>query len=139
MSIAEIQKMPGVQAILDKCHADIEALTGHPVTLNFSLKFHYLSTRVLAGIITDVCEVDWDDVVGTSRKGVLVISRHLYCYFAREYQKKKFVQISQLLNRDHTTVMHSVNIVKNMIEVSDELYMTYFSEIENRINKYLQS
>ncbi len=139
MGITEIQKIPGVQEILDKCHAEIQALTGYKVTLNFSLKFHYLSTRVLAGIITDVCEVSWEQVTGSSRKGVLVIARHLYCYFAKEVQKKKYIQIGQILERDHTTVMHSVNHVKNMVEVSDELYMTYFSEIEKRINKYLES
>lgn len=139
MSTADFRKIPGVQEILDKCHADIQALTGHQITLSFSLKFHYLSTRVLIGIVTDVCEVSWDNITGNSRKGLLVLPRHLYCYFAREYQKKTLIQIAQLLGRDHTSVMHSISHVKNMVANSDELYMIYFSEIEKRINQHLAS
>lgn len=139
MSNADIQKIPGLQPILDKCQADIQELTGKQVSVFFRIKFHYVSTRILAGIVCDVCEVKWSDVTGTSRKGLLVIARHLYCYFSYEYQKKKLKDIAQVLSRDHTTILHSINHIKNMVEVSDDLYLTYYNEIEKRITQYLAS
>lgn len=134
MSLSEVDKIPGLKQILDNCQKEVEQLTGYPVSVFYRLKFHHLTTSELIRIICDVCEVTWPQIVSDSRRIHIVIARQLFCWFALTVQQKTLSRIGEILGRDHTTVIHSRNKVLAMKETGDELWMSAYTEIENRIN-----
>lgn len=60
-------------------------------------------------IIQTVCKT-WnrslDDVCGKSRKQDVVYTRMTIAYFLRQYTKLSTTEIGNLINRDHTTIIH---------------------------------
>lgn len=60
-------------------------------------------------IIQTVCKT-WnrslDDVYGKSRKQDVVYTRMTIAYFLRQYTKLSTTEIGNLINRDHTTIIH---------------------------------
>lgn len=124
-----------IHGILDSCRKQIEKEIGVEVTINYKLKFHHLSTYELREIVLSVCNVTWAELTSKVRKSEIIIARQLYSFFARTVQKKSLRVISdEVGNGDHTSVMHSVKIIRDMIDSKNELYIQYFTEIESRIN-----
>lgn len=134
MMLANVNDYPGLQDVLDDCTKKVESIIGVPVTVGFKLKFHFFSMESLATIICDVCEVSWSKVMSTTRKADIVIARQLFCYISYNYQKKSLNTIARYLNKDHTTVIHSNDRVRAMIETSDEIYMPLYNECLKRID-----
>lgn len=133
-----IKDFPEVQAALDECQAKVQDLLGKPVTVSFKLKIHTLTTERLAEIICDVCEVPWHMLISESRNGQLVMARHMYCYFAATLQKKTLWDIAKILKRrDHTTIVHARDKIKDMIETKDGTYFPIYLAIEERINEFI--
>lgn len=124
-----------IQGILDDCRKQIEAEIGVEVTINYNLKFHHLGTFELREIVLSVCNVSWFELTSKSRKSEIIIARQLYSFFARHIQRKSLSAIAtEVGNADHTTAMNSIQVVRDMIDSKNELYMQYFTEIEKRIN-----
>lgn len=72
----------------------------------------------LDNILKVVCsffEVTIEDLKSKRRIPEFVIARRFYCYLAREKTKASLHQIGKKINRDHSTVLYSCNVV------SDEL------------------
>lgn len=136
-TIEMIDRIPGLRAILDKCQEEVVKLTGVDVSVYFRLKFHRLTTNELANIICEVCDVKWDELVGKSRKTHYVVARHLFCYFSFFYQKQKLRRIAEVLDIDHTSVIHARDKVVTLLSVNDELYCIPAAEIKQLIDKLL--
>ena len=133
----DIDKVPGLREILNKCQQDIEELTKIPVSVFYRMKFHHLSTSDLTRIVCQVCEVTWVDILSQSRTAHIVIARHLYCYFAVTVQKKSLELVGKILHRDHTSIIHARDKIIAMKQNNDELYMTPYFEIERRIDELI--
>jgi chromosomal replication initiation ATPase DnaA len=133
-----IQDFPGLQEALDECQTKVQDIIGKPVTVSFKLKIHTLTTERLANIICEVCEVPWHLLKSESRKGNIVIARHMFCFFAATVQRKTLWSIAQVLHRtDHTTIVHARNKIKDMIETKDGTYYPIYLAIEEKINELI--
>ena len=57
------------------------------------------------------------DLLGESRKADLVVARHIAMYLLRDYLDLNLTTVAELMGgRDHTTVMHAVEKMKNEVE-----------------------
>lgn len=67
----------------------------------------------------------------------MVLARQLYCYFAKKYTHDKLVAIGFRINRDHSTVVHSINKTEALLKCGDAITTTAFEkcldEIENKL------
>jgi len=62
------------------------------------------------------------DLLGTSRKADLVVARHIAMYILRDTLKINLTEVAELMGgRDHTTVMHAVEKMKNEVEVNTDI------------------
>jgi chromosomal replication initiator protein len=71
-------------------------------------------------ILEDVCNyynLKIDFVKSNDRYQHLVNARQLYCYLCRNYTVASLSEIGNLINRDHSTVVWSVNKIKDFIDV----------------------
>jgi len=69
-------------------------------------------------IIEKVCTyygVSVKDVVGRSRFKEIVMARHMAIYIIRNKVKLKLKATGMLFNRDHTTVIHAIQNINNLL------------------------
>jgi len=90
-------------------------------------------------ILDVVCEhfsVNPEDIKGKKRDKDIVYPRHIVMYLSRTMTDVPFKSIGALLGkRDHTTVIHGINRIMEMIEVEkDESVMNTIDIIKKKIN-----
>jgi chromosomal replication initiator protein len=89
---------------------------------------------ILITVIEEVCQVKWSEVQGRSRKRQIVTARHLFCLFAKSFCHLTLDSIGKKLdNRDHTTAMHSIQTVNNLIDANDEVMTVLYQAIKERL------
>ncbi|NRA30315.1 MAG: ATP-binding protein [Parvularculaceae bacterium] len=84
------------------------------------------------GVILDfVCErfgQSKEDLAGRSRKQPIVRARHAFCFATRKLTDTPLKAIGGFINRDHTTVMHSVNAAE-ILAGTDPVFGNHITEI----------
>jgi chromosomal replication initiator protein len=83
----------------------------------------------LSYILSTVCSyygVSIENVKSNSRKANFTQARQLFCYLARNHSEYSFPKIADEINRDHATVIHSVN----KLSIEKEIYSQVKKEIE---------
>ncbi len=92
----------------------------------------------LEKIMETVCEhynVSQDDILSRNRKQKIALVRQVAMYIASEHTAMSHVQIGlNLGNRNHATVIHAINQIKNLLDV-DEKIRVDISTIEDILTK----
>ena len=60
------------------------------------------------------------DLKGKSRKKDIVLPRHISMYLARDILDDSLVTISNAFERDHTTVMHGIDKIKEEMSLNPD-------------------
>lgn len=79
---------------------------------------HRPSKGFMGSVVLEVAEktgVTPKQILGSSRKRNIVRARQLAMWGARQHGVS-FPEIGRFFNRDHTTVIHGVKMVENLIE-----------------------
>ena len=88
------------------------------------------------GIKNVICEhygISEDELCSRSRKRPVAYIRQLAIYLASKYTDLSTVQIGkQIGGRNHATVIHSVNQIKNLLDV-DESVRNEVNQIEDKV------
>ena len=74
-----------------------------------------------ASIISEIAErfgTSKDEIVGRSKKGFIVVPRHIIYYLLKEKVGLSSPAIGKLLRRDHTTVLYGHKKIQNLIATS---------------------
>lgn len=97
-----------------------------------------LTCQNLLSVISFVSGQHENEILGTSRARGLVLCRHVYYHIAREKMGLKLAQIGLFFKRDHTTIIHGLNKVADMISIGDEITCQFIEQVNNLIReKYL--
>jgi len=86
----------------------------------------------LSDILADVSEasgVSVEQITGESRKEEIRIARQMFCYVARKTGKWSDEQIGTEITRDRTTVIHSCDVVENMLDTKEPNYTKLWNRI----------
>ena len=67
---------------------------------------------------------------GKDRDREYVIARQIAIWMLRKYTLLSLKNIGLLFNRDHTTVIHSVNTVDNFIQIKDNHFLKIVNDIQ---------
>lgn len=90
-------------------------------------------------IVSQVCGLPIEKIVGKDRTRRIVIARQLYCYILREHFWYGLVEIGKTINRDHTTIIHSYRLVKNLLEIGDPQMVEPYEAIMAKIKEESKS
>jgi chromosomal replication initiation ATPase DnaA len=121
MSTKTINDFPGVKKILDRCQEDVQEIIGLPVGIKFLIDIKSKTEVDIREAICIVCNVTWDQVIKSDRYRNLVIARQLYCYFVKKFTQLTLREIGKHIgDRDHTTVIHSIDSLNNLIDSKNE-------------------
>ncbi len=83
--------------------------------------------------VCEVCNTSMDELKRRNRKRELVMARHFICYFLRKETGLSLKSIGNLFGHDHTTVIHGVNTITNLLCVKDPGVMEYFRLIRKKV------
>ena len=73
------------------------------------------------------------DIKGKSRNKNIILARHISIYLASKLTSYSLSEIGKAMSgKDHTTIMHSVDRIKSLLEVDDSV-RTAVSAIEETL------
>lgn len=97
-----------------------------------------LTQNNLLSVISFVSGQPEEEILGSSRSRSLVLCRHVYYHIAREKMGLKLCQIGKFFDRDHTTIIHGLRKVKDMVSIEDEITCQFIEQVNHLIReKYL--
>lgn len=68
--------------------------------------------------ISNECKVDMADILGRSRKTEIVDARKIYMIILYVYFNYKLVQICLRTDRDHSTIIHAINVHDDLMKTN---------------------
>lgn len=101
-----------------------------------SIKFEKkrITVQKIQDIVSDFYHVKKELIQSASRKREIVQARQVTMYFIKKHTELSLSQIgAQVGNRNHATVLHACNTVKDFYEV-DKGFRSDIDEIENLLN-----
>jgi site-specific recombinase XerD len=131
-----VQLLPGVNHIISQASQQIKELVGFPVDLRLVIKTDDVNEHFLQGIICDYFNVSWYTIQSKSKKRTIVTARQFYCYLCKMYlnKKKSLKEIgNEIGGRDHTTVLHSNQVISDLLDTNDPIITEAFQTLMNII------
>jgi hypothetical protein len=97
-----------------------------------------LTKENLLSVISFVSGLPEDAIRSQNRGRGLVLCRHAYYYIARQFMGRKLPDIGEVLGTFHTSLIHGVQKVKDMLSIEDEITLNFINNINSCIKeKYL--
>ena len=96
----------------------------------------------LLNILEAVCFVMQQDIERVKTKGryrELVICRHLFYYLSKYYYEAKLRDIGAITNVDHTSVIHGIQLINDLVSIKDESVINAIPAIQHYIAQRYQA
>jgi chromosomal replication initiator protein len=75
-------------------------------------------------------DVTPDLVISSLRKQSVVYARHMFSFFCRKHLNMTFNSIGYILGRDHSSVMHAINVFDNLVTHDKTTRQTYETSLQ---------
>jgi len=92
-----------------------------------------LFTEQLLDIVSQLTGVPKEDIISPKRYRNITNAKQLYAYFLRIKFHMKLKQISAIMKNDHSSVMHSLKVINNMLSIKDESTLRYIDAINTAL------
>ena len=86
-----------------------------------------VTVEEIQSTVAEKYNIKLGDLKGKSRKKEIVSPRHIAMYLSRDLLDDSLVTIANAFNRDHTTLLHGIDKIKEQIAMDEE----FKDEIEN--------
>jgi hypothetical protein len=96
----------------------------------------------LVNILEGVCFVmgqEIDRVKKKDRYRELVVCRHLFYYLAKYFYGAKLKDIGKVTNVDHTSVIHGIQVINDLISIKDQDVMNAVEQCQSYIREKYQA
>ena len=90
---------------------------------------YMLDRKNLLSVISFVSGLPEDAIRSQNRSRGLVLCRHAYFYIAREKLGLKLAEIGEVFGSDHTTVIHGICKVKDMLSIEDQITCDFINQV----------
>jgi chromosomal replication initiation ATPase DnaA len=84
-------------------------------------------TTILEAVCS-VTEIIPHNILAHNRQRHISIARHLFSYVAYTHYGYTLVGIGRFLNKDHSTVIHSINTYQNYLDCNYKLEAKYYAQ-----------
>lgn len=81
------------------------------------------TTQDVLRVIMEGANLPKKIIIGMSREAHIVTARHVAIYVMRDLCGETLMNIGKIFNRDHTTILYSIQHVMKMIELQDYHYV----------------
>jgi chromosomal replication initiation ATPase DnaA len=84
-------------------------------------------TTILEAVCS-VTEIIPHDILAQNRQRHISIARHLFSYVAYTHYGYTLMAIARFLNKDHSTVIHSIHTYQNYLDCNYKLEAKYYAQ-----------
>ena len=95
--------------------------------LNYSSSLYQVQD--IQDAVNECCGFNF--VAKKSRRTRHVLPRYVFAYLCRKHNAATFCRLGSILSKDHTTIIHAVGKVTDMLEVADPIYTAFVHQVEN--------
>ena len=88
--------------------------------------------EIILSSIEEVLGLTYQQIASPIRRGSYVTARIFYCYFVRKHLNWSLTEIGSSINRDHTTVIHSLKNYEDYL-LNEEVFKSTNKAIEEAI------
>lgn len=85
--------------------------------------------------VASACGVTPADLKGNSRENKYTIPRQVFCYAANRYFGEHVTRIAAIINKNRTTVIHSVSVIEGLLDVNDAETLRIINQIKRYENE----
>lgn len=93
----------------------------------------------ISEVITDVSGISMAEIRGDKRYHDKVVARHVLCFLVKNYCQATLVDIKEMIKKDHSTVIHAIRNVRNMLNTNNYEYVKIYQESVKRINQIIET
>lgn len=90
-----------------------------------------LNTDQMIESICKYFKISIDDIMSTNRSNKVSIPRQLAMYFASRYFSLTNSKISEIFQRDHTTVMHAIKKITTKVQSNDQTITEHIRNVKD--------
>lgn len=127
----EIRRLKGVVAELNQSRmSEVKKLKEEIINPRCKINEIDAEWTEAMRVVSIVYDVTPDAILDKGRTTNLKDARHLFCYLCRKHLKMTFLSIGKILQRDHSTVINSVQVYEDYIEydrTTNKLYVEALS------------
>lgn len=106
----------------------------HYYTVPGIVRIKPISQDFIVEVVCTVCLTSMEVLKKRNRKRELVIARQFIYFFLRNRTSLTLKSIGELFSQDHTTVIHSLDTIGNLIDARDPSIMEMYREIKIQLN-----
>jgi len=92
-----------------------------------------LDSQKIIQIVSKYYGIHTDDLLGKGQNREFAMPRQMAMYFCRQKLKHPYQKIGDLFDRDHSTVMSSVKLIRKGVEEDDRELLSHINQIEKNI------
>lgn len=92
-----------------------------------------LNKSSLLSLVCAACGVEQARIFGKDRHRVFVMARGIYWYCCRIYLNCTLLDLAREAKKDHATVIHGINTVKDMLSIKDDQFTGILKAINDTI------
>lgn len=141
-AIGDIRRLEGA---ITRVYAYATIMNGSDITLDLAIEAlkDFFATRIIAKnkidqviqLVSENYNISPDDLTSKKKTNNIAIPRQIAMYICRVYLNENFTKIGiEFGGKNHTTVMHAVDKIKNEI-LDDEALNNEIQKLINKINK----
>lgn len=94
-----------------------------------------MNKYTLLTLVSDVTGVETNKICGRSRQRDIVTARHLYFYFGSVHFGLKLVEMARLVGCHHSTLIHAICKVDDLISIDDPIYTKVHDQIRDKLTQ----
>lgn len=129
----DLVSLPAINKIIADAEEMLTGLCGMKVTVFIKIpQKDELNVLAIQQQICEAFEVSWSQIAGRSRKGIIPKARFAYCWICKQYLGMNLKEIGDTIGgRDHTTVIHALSTVKDLLDTKDAIMNPMLRVIES--------
>jgi hypothetical protein len=125
-----------IHRLISDFESQLQGMVGGKVSISWVPANLVSDLEMLKMIILNVTKVSWPDITSKSRYRHIVMARHLFCWFAFHRFGRNKSDLKRIIGIDHTTVIHGIKMVDDLLQTKDVLMCDCFNKISNQLIKY---
>ena len=118
------------QRMIDKYEKEISRLK-YLLTKPIRKENEDVELTTVLEAVSSATEIIPHDILAHNRQRHISIARHLFCFVAYTHYGYTLMAISRFLNKDHSTVIHSINTYQNYLDCNYKLEAKYYAQCKN--------
>jgi len=91
-----------------------------------------VTQKIILDSIEEVFNLNYEQIASTTRSNLYVTARIFYCHLMRKHLNWSLKEIAKSLNRDHTTVIHSLRNYQDYL-LNEEVFQSTNKAIEEAV------